>query len=35
MYRFKQATLAIGDLLLLYVGLFAALAIRYGQIPGK
>jgi FlaA1/EpsC-like NDP-sugar epimerase len=33
MYRLKQIILTLGDLILLYVGLYAALAIRYQELP--
>lgn len=32
-YRFKQLTLLIGDLIVLYIGLYLALALRYWQLP--
>ena len=33
MYRLKQIILALGDLVLLYLGLYIALSIRYQEFP--
>lgn len=35
MYRFKQLTLLLGDLCMLFVGLYIAVALRYLQVPGQ
>jgi exopolysaccharide biosynthesis polyprenyl glycosylphosphotransferase len=35
MYRLKQITLLVGDLITLYIGLYLAVFLRYQTVPGK